>query len=1139
MNSLPICPESKQLRQFVDVDSSTPLSDEMLRHFAECAACSAVISEALKNDPLTLRILDAGWPPAKTSLEDESLSQRIAEAVETQLNAIDNTIRIFPPRLELGIDLSWLKPAEAPDEIGRLGDFRVLRLLGQGGMGAVFEAQDTRLQRRVALKVMLPELSTDRAAADRFLHEARSAAAVHHQHVVTIFEVGKCGPVPYLAMELLKGESLEARIAGGKSLSPKEASHIASHIAEGLAAAHRQGVLHRDIKPANIWLEFDAPTHKSVPHVKLLDFGLAKSMLEQYGLTQSGIVIGTLRYLSPEQARGEKLDARSDLFSLGCVLYRMLSGQLPFRGRDALGQLNALANENPIQLDRVVSELPVGLAELTHRLLAREAAQRPSSAAEVASQLRLIAEVPHSAEAKSSSDLKAPLNSEANAGGRRNRYNGWLWLSVGLLPAAILLGVIWITLRDRNGNETKIQIQAPEGTRLLSVEESLTSSSDQDASAKTDRIAIPPSEDVKAEALHEEKPVAMGAKHIDHSERFAWQPKELVAVIGQHRDRHWSAVGLIRFHPSGEFFLTIPTTDNAVARVTSTLEPLDGAIEASAARGVLSTFGAEFSEDGRRLVSANQVFAIDRTDTAHPKMTLEQTLPTDGNRFGSSGVAIHDNRWMMLGVNEPNGLEVWDVSLKPAKLVKQIASESMGDRMSLSADGRKFVTNGAAGIQVWDIDWTDSTNPIFVHHNAEVAGVSFALSADGSRLAAGGEGISKIEIWDVSRTPFSLQQSVEGGRAFAFSPDGNKLAIAAGLGFQIYAFEENVWVNRFKLSEGMSAVTSLAWSPTRDNLVAGDQHGGVHVWDAAANPPVRRNPTHAASNAVRLAIALDGRSALVQGTDHLAAQWSLEGTSPSRTEFTTHSTDFAPQFSNDSKLALLNGNVWNLALQPPSMISDAFSIVTRFSPYRNRLVTQSEGRLVEYAWELTKRGRFSLTKEQSVWSLPKSQGMNDEAIATLSWQTMRFAVVQDDQTIGVWSLSSPEKPLYELKHNLSWGNSTKRLTLAEGGNLLLAFSQRESIVWDLDESPPREYRIQLDPYFQDAMFSADDRILLVADGDGVGFYDWSNNREVYRLSYPGVVRQIVMHPDGKHFATVNGNGTVYLLRNPPLPISRR
>jgi serine/threonine protein kinase len=278
----------------------------------------------------------------------------------------------------------FLAPPQEADELGRLGAYRVLRVLGAGGMGVVYEAEDPALQRRVALKAMLPTLAVSASARQRFVREARAAAAVEHECIVPIFQVGEERGIPFLVMPLLKGETLEDRLGRERRLSLPETIRIGREIAEALAAAHGRGLVHRDIKPGNVWLEAGRG------NVKLLDFGLARATESDTPLTQQGSIVGTPAFMAPEQASGGHVDARSDLFSLGCVLYRMCTGVLPFQGSSAVSILVAIVGQQPTLPQQINADLPPALTELIMTLLAKDPAARLPSAEAVIDRLQGI-----------------------------------------------------------------------------------------------------------------------------------------------------------------------------------------------------------------------------------------------------------------------------------------------------------------------------------------------------------------------------------------------------------------------------------------------------------------------------------------------------------------------------------------------------------------------------------------------------------------------------------------------------------------------------------------------------------------------------------------------------------------------------
>jgi tRNA A-37 threonylcarbamoyl transferase component Bud32 len=289
----------------------------------------------------------------------------------------------------------FLAPPQEPGELGRLGPYRVVQVLGVGGMGVVFQAEDLQLKRRVALKVMRPGVLASALARQRFLREAQTCAAIDHEHIVTLLQVGEDRGVPYLAMQLLQGETLEERLKREVKLSPAEVLRIGREIATGLAAAHERGLIHRDIKPANIWLEtLPGAGEPSGPRwrVKILDFGLARAFGGEAHLTQSGTIVGTPSYMAPEQAEGGAVDPRSDLFGLGCVLYRLCTGQLPFKGATTMAVLRSLELEQPQPPHLLNLEVPRPLSDLILKLLAKRAEDRYPSARTVVETLEAIRE---------------------------------------------------------------------------------------------------------------------------------------------------------------------------------------------------------------------------------------------------------------------------------------------------------------------------------------------------------------------------------------------------------------------------------------------------------------------------------------------------------------------------------------------------------------------------------------------------------------------------------------------------------------------------------------------------------------------------------------------------------------------------
>ncbi len=278
-----------------------------------------------------------------------------------------------------------------------ISHYRITGQLGSGGMGVVYEAQDLTLGRKVALKFLPPQLAQDQAALDRFLLEARTASALNHPNICTIYAVEKTESQPFIAMELLEGESLDRRLGSGP-LPLDRLLEVSIQLADALDAAHAKGIIHRDIKPANVFLTQRGPA-------KILDFGLAKlarpeMAMETIGgtqdspaaaqLTSPGATVGTISHMSPEQARGEELDPRTDLFSLGTVIYQMATGRLPFSGATSAVIFHAILELDPAPLLQLSPGLPGKLEEIVHKLLEKDRDLRYQSAADLRSDLKRL-----------------------------------------------------------------------------------------------------------------------------------------------------------------------------------------------------------------------------------------------------------------------------------------------------------------------------------------------------------------------------------------------------------------------------------------------------------------------------------------------------------------------------------------------------------------------------------------------------------------------------------------------------------------------------------------------------------------------------------------------------------------------------
>jgi hypothetical protein len=314
---------------------------------------------------------------------DEALRERIEKLLrsydsaktflENPPEALIATIAGGERELSGNIALDFLEQSDKPGCLGTLAQYEVVDVVGRGGMGIVLRAYDTKLNRVVAIKAIAPELAMNATSVKRFLREAQAAAAVSHDHVITIHGIHDEAHLPFIVMEFTEGPSLQAKIDRTGGLDLKETLRIGMQMASGLAAAHEQGLVHRDIKPANILLE------NGVERVKITDFGLARAV-DDVSVTKPGLIAGTPEYMSPEQARGEVVDHRSDLFSLGSVLYTMCAGRAPFKANTSIAMLRAVMEDTPPPIRDINSEVPQWLETIIAHLMAKDPNERIESA---------------------------------------------------------------------------------------------------------------------------------------------------------------------------------------------------------------------------------------------------------------------------------------------------------------------------------------------------------------------------------------------------------------------------------------------------------------------------------------------------------------------------------------------------------------------------------------------------------------------------------------------------------------------------------------------------------------------------------------------------------------------------------------
>jgi serine/threonine protein kinase/Leucine-rich repeat (LRR) protein len=400
------------------------------------------------------RLLDA-YPKASDFLERPLA---LAATVKTLAAENDSTIGIFHSSSMDSLD--FLASPERSDSLGRIGHYEVLEIVGRGGMGIVLRAFDEKLQRVVAIKALAPAFAQSGPSRQRFVREAQAAAAVTHDNVIAIHAVEDAGPVPYLVMQFIDGPTLQEKIDRNGRLPLHEIVRIGRQIAAGLAAAHAQGLVHRDVKPANILLE------NGVERVKITDFGLAHTV-DDASLAQSGLIAGTPAFMSPEQASGAHVDSRSDLFSLGSVLYALCTGHAPFQADSTRALLQQVRDELPQNIRELNPDVPEELCRLIERLHAKAPLERPASAQEVADRLAGV-----SANLSSDTSRLADMSTAPRPPARREEATRRRPLRAA---AALVLLLTGLGLGEATGItnvfSTVIRLYSPDGTLVVEIED--------------------------------------------------------------------------------------------------------------------------------------------------------------------------------------------------------------------------------------------------------------------------------------------------------------------------------------------------------------------------------------------------------------------------------------------------------------------------------------------------------------------------------------------------------------------------------------------------------------------------------------------------------------------------------------------
>jgi WD40 repeat protein/serine/threonine protein kinase len=762
----------------------------------------------------------------------------------------------------------------------RIDHYEILSRIGAGGMGEVYAAEDKRLGRKVALKLLPAVFTKDEKQVSRLQQEARAASALNHPNIITIYELGQLDSLHFIAMELIEGDTLRQNMQGS-GIRVREALDVAIQVASGLSAAHQAGIIHRDIKPENIMLGNDG-------YVKVLDFGIAKFKQQQAFLsnprsemvsianTQSSALAGTLSYMSPEQARGEPLDARTDIFSMGVLLYEMVTGRRPFAGETQAETLQAILNCEPQPLSAFRRDISPDLQRIVNKALKNNRDERYQSAREMLTDLRECNEETDKAmDAKERAnrmlrqylsiyavDKRALIpitkqwfirhHSDLESG-ERGRELLKKSLRQGLLKAGaltLLLVVIttsaaawfsrneeWkgVKLSDGHTRAVRQAVFSPDGRLLVSVgedakvivwdfarRERLATLSDHTGWVVS--VAFSPDGKWFATAGYDKTTIVWNATTL-----------EKAAVLREHQ----SKVSAVAFSPDGRLLASI--SDKPDTRIIVwDVGRWEKRREFTAGAG--DPFTLIFSPNSRWIFGSHyeqndqtSYYYVWDVVTGQPIVNQELATQETNSWYGPVRALSPDAA--MLVVVEYGKVDFWDASQYWTRKKRNLLSTRPGHQdwaraVAFSPDSR-LVATGSEDIILWDA----KTQKKITHleHTAIVWGLAF--SPDGRWLVST-HGDGAILVWDVAerKRAASFNEHSEAVRAVAFSPDGKQIASASD-DSSVILWDAEHGEKQKVLMGHTTRVTGIAFSPDGSLLASGAQNGEIILWDMARRQP--------------------------------------------------------------------------------------------------------------------------------------------------------------------------------------------------------------------------------------------------------------------------------------------------------------
>jgi serine/threonine-protein kinase len=1093
------------------------------------------------------------------------------------------------------LPLDFLDPSSEPPgsprrSLGRVHQYEVLEEVGRGGMGVVLKALDPGLHRVVAIKVLAPQLAVSGTARKRFTREARAAAAVGHENVVTIHAVEEFKGLPYLVMQYIAGPSVQQRLADGGPLPVAEILRIGFQTAAGLAAAHAQGLIHRDVKPANILLE------NGVERVKLTDFSLARA-IDDASVTQTGVVTGTPPYMAPEQARGEPLDHRADLFSLGSVLYALCTGRPPFRGH-SLDVLRKVSEEVPVPIRTLNSEIPSWLEAIVAKLMAKNPEERYQSAGEVSALLeRCLAHV------------QQPTTVPLPAGIAAKRNPRWAIVVPILAGLFVIAAVTILRLRTSNGtleitlddpqatvtvDGTDIVVSGmqgvkefrlkagdytvhqtkdgkPEKTEVVSIKQSektplrVTFEGDARAVSKTPppagRLGTNSNEEIARAQYESARVRALAARAAAAQAEAIAQASEKKAAAGQIRqtsakvdrakaneaeqEAKASEVEAVMYHDlwRGLTLASQNATSPGVGSVVNLPQrsfPTDPSGEVSSA--VLTPDGDIFVAGPNHPVVRHSV-----ARGASQPMTVS---------FWGTGVALSPDGRTMAVYGRGRRVEVANPQEHNGSRSMEFAAVQVVNVVAFSPDGKTLAAGGrgekgGGAVVLEDLTTREIQS---VEFPSPVLSLAFD-PANQKRLAVGLEK-SNVQVVNSTTGKFVCETPLAGPTAhMAFSPDGKWLAVTEG-DSRVHLRDWNGGSVVATFARATGPVTNVQFSPDAKWVVTASTDGIARLWKVPTGKLVTEFDPHA-GKLVIAEFTPDGKSIVTVGADGQIRLWNLAVFSGPKETALTKPADPRTSVPVLSDIPLIGDMFRNRVNQERAAAEAALAQaeanlqIARANEARGRagvrvnqpqrsIKAEAGGPILSAAFSpdgktLVVAGNYRSVQELDVASGTPRVTINgrlgNSPLVAMSPDGKLFATTGGERVVRFWNVETGKQWLADLSTGIpavyALAFGPDGKTLAVGGRTK---DYLRGIVRLCDVASGESRTIEFPTVVLSLAFemTGQNRLAVGLGGDDVRMVDTEQSTEVYKLTQPGPIWQVAFSRDAKWLATTEGDNQVHL-----------